>query len=212
MTIKKKLSSRNMIVISLLLLFSLSSFSARAVDPGGFIGLAVGSTSYSDQELINLCGDFGLDCSSNTKDAAFKFSGGYRFNPYIVVEAGYVNWGEVSVEPVGGAGLSFESKGPYIALMPEIPVSDKFSIFGEIGAGYQDAKLSARVPYLGEVASISEKAVVPIFGFGAAINLDQLTFRIMWERIDPNETYTVEGFDVSSPKLDLYTIGVVFRF
>jgi len=212
MKMKKMPRSRNAFVISLLLTSSLSPYLAHAVDPGGYIGLAAGSASYTDQELIGLCSDFGLDCDSDTKGTAFKFLGGYRFNPYIAVEAGYADWGEVSVEPVSGAGLTFATKGPYISLMPEVSVSDRFSLFGELGLGYQDANLSVSVPIMGEIDSISEKTIVPIFGFGAAINLNSVTIRFQWERIDPNETYTVEGFDISSPKLDLYTIGAVIRF
>jgi OOP family OmpA-OmpF porin len=204
--------SRNAIVFSLLLMFSVFPYSAHAVDPGGFAGVAIGGASYSDEELINLCGDFGLNCSSNSTATAFKLFGGYRVNPYFAVEAGYADWGEVSVEPVGGAGLTFESKGPYVALMPEIPISDSFSLIGEIGAVYLDANLSARLPFVGEIDSISESVAAPIFGLGAAINLEQVTFRFLWERIDPNETYTLEGFDVSSPKLDLFTISAVIRF
>ena len=208
----RPLDSRSAILIAIFMIISLSSYSSYATDPGGFAGIALGSTSYSDDQLIDLCSDFGLDCSSDSSDTALKLFGGYRFNPYIVVEAGYADWGEVSVEPVGGAGLSFDFKGPYIAVLPEIPVSDNFSIIGELAVGFLDANLRANLPALGEVASFSDSITTPIFGLGGVLHLDQVSFRFMWESIDPDETYSVEGVNVSSPELDLYTIAVVIRF
>jgi OOP family OmpA-OmpF porin len=194
------------------LVLSLSSYSAYAVGPGGYGGIAIGSASYSDDELVGLCGDFGLDCTSSTSDTAFKLFGGYQFNPYFSLEAGYADWGKVSVKPISGTGLSFESKGPYLALMPGIPIGDNFTIFGELGVAYLDANLKGTVPVIGEVARVSDSLTAPIYGFGADLHLEEVSFRFLWERIDPDETYTVEGVNVSTPILDLYTLAVIFRF
>ena len=64
---------------------------------------------------------------------------------------------------MGGAGLSYDFKGPYIAVLPEIAVSDNFSIIGELAVGFLDANLRANLPVLGEVASVSDSITTPIF-------------------------------------------------
>jgi OOP family OmpA-OmpF porin len=194
------------------LILSLSSYSAYAIGPGGYGGIALGSSSYSDDELVGLCSDLELDCTSNTSDSAFKLFGGYRINPYFSIEAGYADWGEVSVQPISGAALSFDAAGPYLAIMPGIPIRDNFTIFGELGVGYLDANLKATIPVLGEVARVSDELTAPIYGFGADLHLEQISFRFLWERIDPDDTYTVEGVNVSTPILDLYTVAVMFKF
>lgn len=212
MRVITKLASRIGILGIIWTVVSFTSTPAHAVISGGFGGIAIGSASYSDDELVGLCSDFGFDCSSETSDTAFKFFGGYRFGPYFAIEGGYADWGEVSVQPVSGAGVSFDAKGPYLAILPGIPIGENFTIFGELGVGYLDANLRGTLPIVGEVARISDEITAPIYGFGADLHLDQVSFRLLWERIDPDETYTVEGVDVSSPELDLYTIAVIFRF
>ena len=81
-----------------------------------------------------------------------------------------------------------------------------------MGVGYLDANLKGTLPIVGEVSRISDEVTAPICGFGADLHLEQVSFRFLWERIDPNETYTVQGVDVSSPELDLYTLAVIIRF
>ena len=193
-------------------ILSLSSYSVHAIGPGGYGGFALGSASYSDDELLGLCSDFGLDCSSESSDTAFKLFGGYRFNQYFSLEGGYADWGEVSIQPISVARLSFDATGPYLAILPGIPVGDKVTLFGELGVGYLDANLKGSVPVIGEVARVSDELTAPIYGFGADFHLEQVSLRLLWERIDPDETYSVEGVDVSTPKLDLYTIALMFRF
>ena len=179
----------------------LASNGVRANDAGGFGGIALGSASYSDDQLVSLCNDFGLDCTSDTSGTAVKFFGGYRFGRYFSLEAGYADWGEVSVQPLSGTGLSFESKGPYLAIMPGIPIGDRVTLFAELGVGLLDADLRGTVPVLGEVARVSDEITAPIYGFGADWHLKQVSLRLLWERIDPDETYSVEGIDVSTLSL-----------
>ena len=192
--------------------WALASNPLSADEGRGYGGIAVGSASYSDDELLGLCDDFRLDCTTSTSDTALKFFGGYRISPYFSVEAGYADWGEVRVEPISGAGLSFDASGPYLAIMPGIPIGDGFTVFAELGVGFLDANLRGTVPVLGEVARVSDEITAPVYGFGADFHLQQVSFRLLWERIDPGETYQVEGVDVSTPVLDLYTVAIMVRF
>lgn len=75
--------------------------------------------------------------TQNQHDQAYKVFGGYQFNPYWGLEAGYFNLGKFGLDPqilpLGSMSGSFRLDGINIDLVGNLPINDQLSILGRIG-------------------------------------------------------------------------------
>jgi hypothetical protein len=109
---------------------------AVATEPGFYAGVGVGEASYSDiEELNNLCTDYGITCTVDDKDTAYKVFAGYQFNNFIALEAGWVDLGTITAEAsVGGpATIEADVAGVALNIVPQIPIGDLGAVFGKAG-------------------------------------------------------------------------------
>jgi hypothetical protein len=150
-------------------------------------------------------------------DFAFKLMGGYQFNPYISLEFGFNDWGEagVNLEDLSADVMAYNASGIYAAAIPEFPLGEHFSIFAELGMALIDTEVvvvegSPLSVFLG--AGSSKDVWAPIYGFGVAGHLKHWTFRLQWERIDPDTEHDLDGVRVSAPEMDVYGLSVIYRF
>jgi OOP family OmpA-OmpF porin len=77
--------------------------------------------------------------SNEQQDTAYKIFGGYQFNRNFAVEAGYFNLGKFtyrSASPTGTLNGTYEVEGLNLDLVGTMPLSERFSAFGRIGAQY----------------------------------------------------------------------------
>jgi OOP family OmpA-OmpF porin len=76
--------------------------------------------------------------SHDKSDTAYKVYGGYQFNRYFAVEAGYFNLGAFSFSsttvPTGQLDGRIKVQGVNIDLVGTLPVTDVFSVMARIGA------------------------------------------------------------------------------
>jgi opacity protein-like surface antigen len=182
-----------------------------------YIGLGLGAAKYSKDESKRVCDMFDLTCEQDKDDFAFKLMGGYQFNPYISLEVGYGDWGEVgsNVEGISADVLVYNTSGIYAAAIPEIPLGEHFSIFAELGIALVDTEVaiaegSPLHVFLG--TGSSKDVWAPIYGLGVAGHLKHWTFRLQWERIDPDTEHDLNGVKVSAPEMDTYGLSVIYRF
>src|SRR6476619_1304874 len=104
---------KNKLLSALLLSSTLGAvaFGANAQDHHMYMGAGVG------QSKVN-------EGSYDDRDTAFSVFGGYDFNQYFSVEAGYADLGNLKSN-VGGPDL--EATAPYIAAVGKLPINDKVS-------------------------------------------------------------------------------------
>jgi OOP family OmpA-OmpF porin len=77
--------------------------------------------------------------SNERQDTAYKLFGGYQFNRNFAVEAGYFNLGKFSYRSTSALDTlngTYEVEGLNLDLVGTMPLSDRFSAFGRIGAQY----------------------------------------------------------------------------
>jgi len=121
-------------------------------------------------------------------DRAWKAFAGYRINPYIALEAAYIDFGKPNTrsETSGSSGdyrVELNGFAPYvIGTIPLGPVE----LFGKIGYYFYDVDLRVDIddPLAPDVDS-SESDEDLLYGVGVGMTfLDHLNARLEYERID----------------------------
>lgn len=122
----------------------LAAFSAAAQDAGYYYGgLSIGqSRARIDDERIT-AGLLGAGLRTTTmsldeSDTAFKLFGGYQFNRYLAVEGGYFDLGKFGFTsttlPAGSLHGQIKLRGFNLDLVGTLPLSERLSVIGRVGA------------------------------------------------------------------------------
>jgi len=147
----------------------------------GYIGFNLGEARYGDGD------DFG-----------YKIFAGGRINPFLSVELGYVNFGDVS--RFGGTA---EAYGANLSLIGTVPVTEHVSLYGRLGTTYARTKQSAGTP---GSPSGRENDFGISYGVGVGFNLTTNVQLIgEWER------HRVD-FAGGRENISLYTLGLRYMF
>ena len=123
-----------------------AAFGAQAADKGFYAGAGVGQ-SFVDE------GNY------DDEDTAFSVFGGYQFNRYFGLEAGYADFGKL--EP-RGTGAELEANSVYLTAVGTVPFTDKFS--GYAKAGFQRWDLDTSIPSV--VGNDDDSGTDPTYGVG----------------------------------------------
>lgn len=175
---KNKLLSRTLSAI----LIGAAAFGAQAADRGFYAGAGVGQ-SYVDER--------GYD----DEDTAFSAFGGYQFNRYFGLEAGYADFGKL--EP-RGVGADLEANSVYLTAVGSMPITDRFSAYAK--AGFQRWDLDTAIP--DAIGNRDDSGTDPTYGAGVQYRFsDQVALRGEYSR-----------FEVEDADLDLAQVQVRFDF
>ena len=113
---------------------------AYAAGEGGFLEAGVGNTTF---KTTNTSG-WTLD----NKDTSYSILGGYNVNPYVGLEAGYLNLGKESgsiagtisgnaygklLVVTGTVNVTGDAKGWLFGVRGTLPINDQFSLNGRVG-------------------------------------------------------------------------------
>lgn len=185
---------------------------------GPYIGGNVGRTKADfDNDSINrtLTGQ-GLTVRSTTEDnsgTGYKLFGGYQLNRNFAVEGGYFDLGRSSytfnTTPVGSFNGETRVRGLNLDLVGMLPVSDRFSVFGRIGAAYAQSRAS--FTSTGAVAANTtnprrnDTNLKVGLGMQYAIT-EALAVRAELERYRINDPVRNRGH------IDMASVGLVYRF
>jgi OOP family OmpA-OmpF porin len=173
----------NLRVSMLVATASLVALSAHA--EGLYIGGNIGPSHYSDDSIAG----FGMTDRSST---AGKLYGGYSFDPYLGLEAGYADLGKFN-----SADGGVKADGIFLDAVGTWPLANDFSLLGRVGVF--DGKLHGDP--LGSDSGTSYKV-----GLGVQYDLNKnLGLRGEWER------YRFDALN-SKPNTDMFTVGVAYRF
>jgi OOP family OmpA-OmpF porin len=186
----------------------------------GFYGL--GEVTYSTLSLdqkhfdsaLSANGATGLSSSDSGSGAQWRLQGGYRFNPYLAVEAGYIDFGKAKYQ-ASYAGGSAEGKlkagGMDMAALIGLPLSDSILVFGKVGVvdAKVESNLTASAPANSASGSNSVYSVRPLVGMGAIYKLTQ--------NVDLRGDYDyVSGLGTSSKtgqmNSSMFSMGIGYNF
>jgi len=133
--------------------------------------------SYFDSTLTTN-GATGLASSDSGSSNQWRLQGGYRFNPNLAVEAGYIDFGKADYTATytgGSAQGTLKAGGVDVAALVSLPLNDSFSVFGKVGAvaAKVESSLSAGAPATQASGDASDNVVRPLLGVGALYKLTQ---------------------------------------
>lgn len=176
------------------------AFASTQASAQGFLGASIGQSDI-DEEIAS-----GLITSGSVdgKDTAWKLFGGYMFSRNLGLEVGYASLGEASYEGefFGDAvtGGKVEVSGFNVAVIGNLPLSERFSLFGKLGLFIWEAEASdttAGLPF-------SDASDGTDISFGIGLSYDftrQLGMRAEWEM-----------FQIDEVEASLLSVGLVWRF
>lgn len=110
-------------------------FAAGAFDTtrmGGYVGGGLGYAQIEGEEIFD-DGDVNFEDDRMT----WQLYGGFKFTPYIGLEANYVDFDEAS-----DSGVVFATDGFGLALAGHLPVTDYFTLSARVGQLWWDADLT----------------------------------------------------------------------
>jgi len=208
---------------SSLLAFAIASTFASSVtladnEAGWYIGGNVGQSRahINESTVVNNVLAPGYSATlldENTIDGEGKVYLGYQFNRYVSVEAGYFDLGESQfnavTSPNGILHTNMEVRGFNVDVVGYVPFTDNFSAFGRLGvtrALTQDTfSGTGAAAALG--GKLSDRDTFGKAGVGLQYNFtDSFAMRVEAER------YVISDALYDHDNIDLYSIGVVYRF
>lgn len=204
--------------LSLVALTLVASPYARAQDSGWYLGANVGQSRAKIDDTRITSGLLGSGLGVTTlqdhdKDTGFKVFGGYEFNRWFSLEGGYFNLGKMGYTAATLPGGTLEGQikvqGVNLDAVLNIPLTEKFSVFGRAGVIYADAKdtFSGTGAVVVVNPSPSEKGTNYKYGGGLQYDFTKsFGMRAEYERYRINDAIGNKG------DIDLASIGLLFRF
>lgn len=197
---------------------TLASPVVMAGDPGWYIGGGVGESraNINEEDISNSLSGSGFTTSAFTEDeydGAYKLFGGYQFNDYFSLEAGYFDLGDFGFQattiPAGTLSGDIALKGLNFDLVGSIPFTEKLSAFGRVGLSYTKTKDSFSGTGAVVAPDSSPEESEPNYKAGLGLEYDftrSLSMRIEAER------YRVDDAVGDDGDIDVASIGLVYRF
>lgn len=207
---------KSLFSLTALLLTGLWSAALVQANEGWYVGLSAGSTDQKD-----VCDEIDdppfvvFTGSCDESDTGWKIFVGKQFNKNWGLEFGYADLGEaeasgtltITPSPPVAASATLEAKSVYAAGTGSVPLgaSEKFALFGKLGAVAWDVDLDVSIP----TESGSETGASALLGFGFKYDFtERIGIRGEWERFfavgDDEETGQTD--------IDLVSLGVVLWF
>lgn len=228
------MSKYKFLSVAMGLALATAATSAMAEDSGWYFGVTGGQAEYdlSQDELDAIvldafagAGAPVLTGSSSLEDSDTSLSlfGGYRFSPYLAVEAGYVDLGTAEYRstgtvnppgPVASAPASYaldiEAKGFSAAALGSIPLGKSFDVHGHLGLLFSDTEFSQRanISTTSAAESFSANSQDVFYGIGAGLHLgERWAFSLDWQQFKDvgDEEETGEG------DVDRLSLGVTYK-
>ena len=191
-----------------------------AADPGWYGGVSVGQSraSIDDARITSGLAGSGLattsiDDKNKGYDTGYKLFGGYQFNRNFALEGGYFDLGKFGFSaitvPAGTLNGEMKVKGLNLDLVGTLPLTEKFSAFGRVGATYAEAADTYSGTGAVSVLDPNPKKQDTNYKYGLGLQYDftqKLAMRLEAERYRINDAVGNRG------DIDLLSVGLIFRF
>lgn len=212
-------SQRKLSLLALALLGAVSSSAVFAQDaPGWYVGGNIGATQsdFNNDSINSTLAGRGFRVNAMTEDdssSGYKLFGGYQLNRNFAVEGGYYDLGRFSYNstttPPGSFGGSTRVKGLNLDLVGTLPLTDRFSVIGRVGAAYARSRASVAttgfVPF--NLFETSKNDTYAKVGLGLQYALTEaLAVRAELERYRVHDPVRNRGY------IDMASVGLIYRF
>ncbi len=199
--------------------YTLLSIAPASADDAGWYGGFNAGQARATIDDPRIAGDLlgaGLTntgINNDNRHFGFKVYGGYEFNPYLALEAGYFDLGQfgftATTMPAGTLQGDIKVRGANFDAVGMVPLGDNFSLFARAGLVYAVAHDSFAGTGAVAVLDPAPQKAEPNykFGLGAQYNFTQTVgMRLEAER------YRIDDAVGNRGDIDLYSVGLVFRF
>lgn len=156
----------------------------------GYVGASVGVT------------DFDIDCRAgfncDRKNTGFKIYTGGQLWRFVGLDLSYVNVGKAET-----SGGQVKAQGVNLSLVGNVPIGDRFNVFGKVGSIWGFTKTSAAAP---GVNTGKDDGFGLSYGAGVAFDVARnWQVRGEWDRY---------RFDFKNGRddVDLFTVGAAYKF
>ncbi len=196
----------------------LASTAAIAEEPYWYAGASAGETraKIDDEKIIAnlLRGGFTTtSITDDNRDTGYKIFGGYQFNRYFGLEAGYADLGKFGFNartvPLGALSGNIKLQGANLDLVGTLPLTERFSAFARVGAFYGRARDefngSGLVSVLNRTPSKTETNLKAGVGLQYAFT-KAVAMRLEGERYRVNDAVGGRG------DIDMVSLGLVYRW
>ena len=196
----------------------LAGNAAVADDSGWYAGGNLGQSraTIDEARIVDGLKTSGFTTASITDDdrhLGYKLFGGYQFDRYLSLEAGYFDLGQfnfaANTMPPGTYRGNLKLNGGNVDLVGTLPLTRRFALLARIGANYADVRDSFSGTGLVVVTDPrrSENATNYKFGFGMQYAFtESLVMRAEAER------YRIDDPVERGADIDLISIGLLYRF
>lgn len=186
--------------------------------PGWYLGGNIGQANadLDNSGITNRVLSSGFTINSLESDdtyTSFKVFGGYQFNKYFALEAGYFDLGQFDLSatttPTGTFDGSVEFIGVNLDLVGRMPINEKLSAFARVGANYaktvDNFSGTNAVVITDGTREERDTNVKAGLGLQYAFN-DNLAMRVEAERYRVSDAVGGKG------DVDVISLGLVYRF
>ena len=182
---------------------------------GGF-GVGQSDADIDKQRVSTMIEDTELTVTSlklDESDIGYKVFGGYQFNRYFGLEAGYFDLGEfgfkAATAPDGTFDGNFKVRGVNLDLVLTMPMGERFAFIARGGAQYAETKDSFQGT--GAVTALDSKRSDKATNYKYGVGL-QYEFSPSFLMRAEAERYRVSDALGSEGNINLYSVSLVFPF
>ncbi len=205
-------------MLRLVALTLIASPFVMAQDSGLYIGGNYGKTkaTIDDVRITNSLVGYGatsISITDRNDDKGFKVFLGYQFNKYFSLEGGYFDLGKygftATMVPAGSLTGDIKLNGFNVDLVLNIPITEKFSFFGRVGANNAEAKDTFAGTGSVHVSKPNPSQRDTNIKFGGGLQYDftkSFGMRLEAERYRINDAVGNKG------DVDLFSAGLLIRF
>ena len=204
-------------MLRLVALTLIASPLVMAQDSGLYIGGNYGKSRAKIDDARIASGLWGggsiTSITDRDSDTGFKVFGGYQFNKYFAFEAGYFELGKFGFDaatlPAGTLTGDIKLKGFNFDLILNLPITEKFSFFGRVGANNAEAKDTFLGTGAVHVLNPNPTQRDTNIKFGGGLQYDftkSFGMRLEAERYRINDAVGNKG------DVDLFSAGLLIRF
>ena len=211
-------TKRQLSLLALAGLAVVCSTSVIAQDaPGWYAGGSLGSTraNFNNDAINNqfVANNFAINSTStNNRSTGGKLFSGYQFTPNFALEGGYFDLGRFNYSGVTTGGTyngDTRARGLNLDLVGTLPLSDRFSVLGRVGAAYAQTR-----------DNFSSNGFVPANTFNRSRNDTNVKFGVglqyaITEALSLRaelERYRINDPIRNRSNVDMASIGLVYRF
>jgi OOP family OmpA-OmpF porin len=191
---------------------------AIADDSGWYVGANAGqSLSRIDDRRIEAgllqSGLSTISTDDDERHFGYKLFGGYQFDRYLSLEGGYFNLGKFGFAaqtlPQGNLHGNLKLQGADLDLVGTLPITQRFAVFGRVGANYAAVKDSFGGTGAVDVLKPRDRENAVNYKVGVGLQYDLTEFLRVRGEI---ERYRIDDPVEGKADIDLFSLGLVYRF